>query len=153
MQEIRRIVVVALFLLLTFTAGCSDSKFSPSEKFIADNTLVGEIKENMTMKEVIQSLGKGGYNTTGKEYPYCYTWDLSDGSKLEIVFEGSDYEQFWEKYHNREFVLPEENGGDSNNGIHIATPNEQKVLKEWIQNTKAVYATIAIPEKGAIVLF
>jgi hypothetical protein len=38
---------------------CSDSKFSPSEKFIADNTLVGEIKENMTMKEVIQSLGNG----------------------------------------------------------------------------------------------
>ena len=68
MQEIRRIVVVALFLLLTFTAGCSDSNFSPSEKFIADNTLVGEIKENMTMKEVIQILGKGGYNTTGIVY-------------------------------------------------------------------------------------
>lgn len=72
---------------------------------------------------------------------------------MEIVFEGSDYEQFWEKYHNRECVLPEGNGGDSNNWIHIATPNEQKVLKERIQNTKAVYATIEIPRKERIILF
>lgn len=56
MQEIRRIVVVALFLFLTFTAGCLDSKLSTSEKNIVDNTLVGEIKENMTMK--YKSLGK-----------------------------------------------------------------------------------------------
>lgn len=148
-KDFRILIVILSLMILPVLASCSNKNQPESYKELVECSLVEKISENMTMKEVFKILGKNWYCTTGKDYPFSYTWDLSDGSKLVIEFKSDTYslDELMKKIHDGEFAIQDEN---TKNGL---TPNELKVMKEWRQNTKAVYAYIETPGKDDVILF
>ena len=112
---------------------------------------VQKIKLGMTRSEVFDIIGKTGlckeYNS---DRPLIYEWNIENGDVLYVSFWSDDYDEFYEKMQNGEFILDEERDTvvyDSN-GIHVATPNEQKALNEWTDNTKVINITRVAAKNG-----
>ena len=120
----------------------SDEKKLVSESDFAD------LKSGMTLGAVVDLIGNAHASEYSARYPLLYSWETENGSKLYIKFETDNYDEFMSKYQNGDFILPNEELIYDELGIRFATPNESKVLQEWIGSFQAVFAyTVANDEK------
>lgn len=106
------------------------------------NIDLSEIKEGMTLDQAFELLGSVFSDDRNSLYPIEYNWKLDGDRRLYIMFETEDYEEFRERLHNGEFALPDEAIVTDSLGIRDATPNEIKVLGEWLRNYRATSAYV-----------
>ena len=111
------------------------------EKNSADIEL-SEIKEGITLGRAFEVLGTAFSDDRNSLYPIVYNWKLDGNKKLYIVFETENYNEFLKKYQNREYILPDEQIEVDPSGIQFATPNEIKVISEWLLNYRATCAYV-----------
>ena len=143
-----------LLLFLFCMCGCRSSISDPAQSTIPSaqspqqpqNVYIPGVStpiyKGITIRETVKILGafEGDYSSTWRNRRI--KWILDEGVTLTIVFVGQDAETFWKKYHNREFVLPDEVVETTPQGIPYATPNEQKVMAQWLNNMQAVSAIV-----------
>lgn len=166
MQSKRKIIVTFILMLLIVTTACSENSINgnKTDKQIMieiDKELFPEstvetiyLHKNITLKEMIDMIGKPDAHVGGVRHPFFLVWKMQDGRELNITFSGSDYQDFREKLYSNEFVLPDEDpGSEIIYSWQSLSPNEQKVVKEWCLKTRAVKAYIRETGKDDIVLF
>ncbi|MBQ8288226.1 MAG: hypothetical protein IJX76_05580 [Clostridia bacterium] len=127
------------------TVAILDVEFDFDEKKPVLQSDIVNLKSGMTLGSIVESIGSPHPSEySGVRYPLLYSWETEDGNKLYIKFETDDYDEFIGKYQNGDFVLPNEELIYDESGIRLATPNEVKVLKEWVNSYQAVYAYMLI---------
>lgn len=167
--KLRSAVVLVIFVLLlsscddippagtqatsspTLISDISNINLGSSEKKLVIESDLANLKSGMTLSAITDLIGNAHASEYSVRYPLLYSWKTENGGKLYIKFETDDYDEFMSKYQSGDFVLSNEELVYDELGNRFATPNELKVLQEWIESFQAVFAyTVANGEKTTL---
>lgn len=135
--------VLSSIVCMVFLIGCnSNETVSPTVESESNGILsdIKNLKANMKLADVAELIGSPYSDERSSDYPLVYTWIINDNCKLHITFETDDRDVFLSAFRSGEYILEDEQVQYDSIGLRHMTPNEIKVLREWIMDHEAVYA-------------
>jgi hypothetical protein len=112
-----------------------------SQPTVNDVSVLDSVHEGMTLESALELLGKARPDESSTWYPLHYSWIVGDGI-LYMVFETDNNDEFWQGWHNGDYVLEDEILEYDENGLRIVTKHELEVLREHRLNHKATSAYV-----------